>query len=363
MSKSTWFKITNAASKDEEAEISIYDVIGSWGVTAASFCAQLKAITASKINLRIHCPGGAIFEGAAIANAIERHPATVTAHIDGLAASMATVIAMSADKVCMAKNAMFMIHNPAGYVGGDAEDMRSIADLLDTLKETILNAYEQKTGKDRGDLSNMMDKETWLTAEEALEDGFIDEITEDVKAAACITGDFDLSGFLHAPSVDTATHGMPKKPTTLPEALTALEASQNRVGVLEPLTGQVSTLNAQLVTANGTITAHAGSISALTIERDTFKAERDTANGAIVTLRAEIATLKNTAKTASELAVDIVAETGAPAVSAEKNPSADAKLSGSVLLAAYEAIKDPEARTAFFAKNKAAIFAAYNSKR
>lgn len=195
----SWFSIKAAAADPDLAEIYIYDEIGSYGVTAKSFISALNATKAKQINLRINSPGGACFEGNAIYNAIQRHPATVTTHIDGLAASMASVIAMAGAQVHMAKNAMIMIHNPSVYSGGDSDALRKDADMLDKVKQTLVGAYAAKTGIGEDDIAEMMDEETWMDADECLEKGFCDVITEPSEAATNTMAGFDLSRFSTRP--------------------------------------------------------------------------------------------------------------------------------------------------------------------
>ena len=182
MNSANWFSITHAAS--DTAEVLIYDAIGSYGVTAKQFIGDLQKITAKKIARRIHSPGGSIFDGSAIANARTRHRATVTTDIDGLAASMATVVALSGNPVHMAANGMFLIHMASGQVGGSSKEMRQLADLIDKLTENIINTYAQKTGLPRKRLRSMMEAETSLNAAEARAHGFINAIHREQKAAA-----------------------------------------------------------------------------------------------------------------------------------------------------------------------------------
>ena len=182
-----WFEIINKADK---AEIWIYEQIGEdfWtggGVTAKSFQKELAGIKASQIDLHINSPGGEVFDGITIYNLIKQHPANVTAHIDGLAASIASVIALAGDTVIMAENALFMIHNPWGFAMGDASEMRKTADLLDKIGGSLVTAYSSKSGKSDDEISALMDSETWMTAQEAKDAGFIDEISEQMDLAAC----------------------------------------------------------------------------------------------------------------------------------------------------------------------------------
>jgi hypothetical protein len=112
----------------------------------------------------------------------------VTVYVDGLAASIASVIAMAGDRVIMPKNALMMVHNPWGLAIGDAEDLRKEAEILDTIKETIVSAYQDKTGLERDDIIELMEAETWLTAQDALDWGFIDEIEGEGRIAALVRG-------------------------------------------------------------------------------------------------------------------------------------------------------------------------------
>lgn len=182
----SWYSIK--AKANDTAEISIYDEIGYWGITAKSFSKDLKALgnNLKQINLHIHSPGGDVFDGIAIYNLLKNHPANVTVYIDGLAASMASVIAMAGNEVIMPENAMMMIHKPWGVQGGDAEDMRKYADLLDKIENTLIPAYANKTGKTPEELAEMLSAETWLNGKECVEQGFADKLAEPLVAMASI---------------------------------------------------------------------------------------------------------------------------------------------------------------------------------
>ena len=182
----SWYSIK--AKANDTAEISIYDEIGFWGVSAASFAQDLKDCgnNIKQINLHIHSPGGDVFDGIAIYNLLKNHPANVTVYIDGLAASMASVIAMAGDEVIMPENAMMMIHKPWGIQGGDAEDMRKYADLLDKVENTLIPAYASKTGKTPEELAEMLSAETWLNGKECVEQGFANKLAEPLVAMASI---------------------------------------------------------------------------------------------------------------------------------------------------------------------------------
>ncbi|MEQ5184065.1 ClpP-like prohead protease/major capsid protein fusion protein [Providencia alcalifaciens] len=181
-----WFQMK--ATSETTADIYIYDEIGGWGISARRFTEDLIALgNLSHINLHIHSPGGEVFEGIAIYNQLKNHNASITVYIDGLAASMASVIAMVGDEVIMPTNAMMMIHKPWGVSWGDADDMRDYADLLDKVENVLLPAYMEKTGKTKEELEAMLSEETWLTAEECVEHGFANSIIEPVKAMASLS--------------------------------------------------------------------------------------------------------------------------------------------------------------------------------
>lgn len=182
------------ALNDGNAEIFIYSDIGyDWWEdksTAQLFAEELKNLgDVNSIDLHINSNGGDVFDGQAIHSLIKNHKGFVTAYIDGLAASIATVIAMGADKVIMPKNAMMMIHNAWTGLYGNANDLRKMADDLDHINDTIVHTYLAKV-KDKTDeatIRDLMDKESWLNAEECLSLGLCDEVSEPVKMAACLT--------------------------------------------------------------------------------------------------------------------------------------------------------------------------------
>jgi ATP-dependent Clp endopeptidase proteolytic subunit ClpP len=175
-----WFEI-RAKAESLEAEILLFGEIGMWGITAKDFTNELKELgPRDRYIVRINSPGGDVFEGAAIYNALRRLKGDVEVHVDGLAASMASVIAMAGDKIVMGEASMMMIHNPWSFAIGEAEDMRKQADVLDKVKASILKAYTKRSGKSEEDVSALMDAETWLTAEEAVAEGFADEVDGDL---------------------------------------------------------------------------------------------------------------------------------------------------------------------------------------
>ena len=144
-------------------------------VTPKAFRADLDA-GAGDIIVWINSPGGDCVAAAQIYNMLMDYKGTVTVKIDGIAASAASVIAMAGTKVLMSPTALMMIHNPLTVAIGDSEEMQKAIDMLSEVKESIINAYEIKTGLSRAKLSHLMDAETWMNANKAVELGFADEI-------------------------------------------------------------------------------------------------------------------------------------------------------------------------------------------
>jgi len=185
-----WFNIQGKAT-DAVAEVYIFDEIGAYGITAQDFISEMKEYKDTPVNLRINCIGGDVFDGMAMYNIIKKREAKTTAYIEGIAASMGSVIALAADEVIMAENSLFMIHNAWGGAMGEAEDMRKTASILEKISGEIANIYERKTRLSLNRIIEMMDKETWLNANEAYELGFIDLISDSIKVAA----KYDVSKF------------------------------------------------------------------------------------------------------------------------------------------------------------------------
>ncbi len=188
--KGKWYSIQNKAG-GETADIYIFDEIGTYGVTAQEFINDIKDLKGTSINLRINSLGGDVFDGMAMYNVIKRREAKTTVYIEGIAASIATIIALGADEVVMAENSLFMIHNAWGGTMGEAKDMRKTADTLDKISGELTDIYRKKTGLSYEALQEMMDQETWLNAEEAYELGFVDVISDSIKVAA----KYDVSKF------------------------------------------------------------------------------------------------------------------------------------------------------------------------
>lgn len=175
----------NQTSEQEERVLELYGTIAeeSWfddDVTPQMFRNELFS-GKGPITLWINSPGGDCIAASQIYAMLMDYPDEVTVKIDGIAASAASVIAMAGTKVLMAPTALMMIHNPATITMGDHEDMKRAIEMLNEVKESIINAYEIKTGVSRIKLSHLMDAETWMNANKAIELGFADEVLKDEK--------------------------------------------------------------------------------------------------------------------------------------------------------------------------------------
>lgn len=190
----SWYAVRALA---EGAEISIYDEIGAFGVSAKGFVEALAAIPdGAALTLRINSPGGSVFDAVAIHNALRRRAGPVAVWIDGVAASAASYVAMAGDEVVMPRNTFLMIHDPVGVAAGAAEEMRAMAEALDRIRASLLQGYVAKSGRPETEIAALMAKESWLDAEEAVALGLADRIAEPVRIAAV----FDLARLGGAPA-------------------------------------------------------------------------------------------------------------------------------------------------------------------
>lgn len=190
----SWYRIE--AKTENTAEVWLYDEIGNWGITARQFADEIRALkNVTHIDLRIHSDGGSVFDGTAMYSVLKNHKATIHAHIDGVAASMATVVAMAADVIHIAENGFMMIHKPSYFgVGGDADDLREKADLLDKAEASVVAAYQKKTGKSEEEIKALLKAETWFTGPEAVAAGFADQLTQPVEMAAQLNSGKEYTG-------------------------------------------------------------------------------------------------------------------------------------------------------------------------
>ena len=163
----------------ETGEIFLYDAIGDpwWGMIGAeNVIGDLAKMGGKRVTMRIASPGGSVDEGRLIYNAMKRYQGGVDVVVDSSAYSIASYIAMAGERVVMAKNAMMMIHNPWTMAFGDAAELRKTADVLDKYRDSIVDAYTDKSDKDRKKMLAILDAETWYTAQEAVDEGFATEV-------------------------------------------------------------------------------------------------------------------------------------------------------------------------------------------
>jgi len=174
--------------------IEFYDEVGAYGISAKAFAEQLKAVRGD-IVLRINSPGGDVFEGTAIANLLAAHPGNVRVEIVGIAASIASIIAMSGDEIAIAENAYLMIHNSWSLTVGNRHDHADTEELLTQIDQTLAATYAARTGLSPAACAGMMDDETWLVGGDAKAKGFATELMGEMKIGAR----FDLSIYGRAP--------------------------------------------------------------------------------------------------------------------------------------------------------------------
>lgn len=342
-----WYAFKNSSDKSGEVELSIYDEIGAFGIGAKEFIAELREYKGQHVHVRINSPGGEIIDGSAIANALNRHEGGVTVHIDGLAASMASYIAMSGKPTYMSENALLMIHNPWTLAAGEADDLRKQADLLDTMKSTLVRGYQRKSGMPAEEISRLMDEETWLTALEATALGFVDAIEDGIPAAASakdlrhrfdtFAKRMDESNSV-APEVEVAA---PAVEVAVEEAPAAVEAEAAPEVTEEPAAAEAAPERDPNAGVTPIISAE--KLAALEAEKAEAIARAEAAE-------AELAKVKD-AFAALEKSAGVSAATVAPvAKSEESDPVAQ-------WMAAVEA-KDFAASNKLYAENKKAIWAA-----
>ena len=223
MAKNKFWQFRNQADS-KVGELLLYGIIESaswWGdeLTPKSFKKDLDALgDIEQLNVYVNSEGGDVFAGQAIRSMLKRHKAYVTGYVDGLAASAASLILTGCDKVIMPANAMQLVHNAWTVAMGNSNDFRKIAEDLDKIGESVISAYQEKTGLNESEIKKIMDAETLMTAAEAVELGFADEIEEQKLVAACLTDGIltlngqkmDLSRYKNAPRFIVTTPEPPK---------------------------------------------------------------------------------------------------------------------------------------------------------
>jgi HK97 family phage portal protein len=221
-----WYRITNTldGAGSPTSSVHIYGDIGSWGITAASFVEELKNVDAAEIQLYINSPGGEVFDGLAIHNALRSHRARVMVQVDSLAASIASVIAMAGDRIVMSPHSQLMIHDASGVSCGNPEELREYADFLDRQSDNIAGVYAERAGGTVKQWRKRMQAETWYFADEAVEAGLADEVaqptrTPDDDRAVAAQWDLAVYNYAHtgredapAPPMDAAPEPAPVTP-------------------------------------------------------------------------------------------------------------------------------------------------------
>jgi len=213
------FEVLADASGD--ATVYLYDVIVSddWygGVSAASFVQQLAQLNAPNIHLRINSPGGDVFAARAMEAAIREHPSNIVAHVDGVAASAASFLAIACDQVVMSDGAFMMIHRGSCMAWGTGDDLRATAALLDKVDASLVTSYANKTGQSADDIAAWMAAETWFTAGEAVELGFADEVA--AGSAPSNAGKWNLSAYSNTPPLATGQPSASEPPDPVPKVV------------------------------------------------------------------------------------------------------------------------------------------------
>lgn len=194
------------AESDAETAIYLYDEIGYYGVSAKRFQEVLMSVSTENIRLHINSPGGDVFDGIAIYNALIAWEGNITVSIDGLAASAASLIAMAGDRIEIADSAFVMIHNAWTIALGSSADFAEIAKTLGKIDASLARVYADRTGIDLADIKSMMDDTTWLDSGDAVERGFADAVVP-LPNSAEAQASFDVSNFRNAPRAVVNRHG------------------------------------------------------------------------------------------------------------------------------------------------------------
>ncbi len=240
----TWYniKVIPQANATSEAEVSIFDEIGFWGINATDFKKDWDKVKNLKnIKITINSPGGSVFDGMAIYNMISDVREKVTVEVDGLAASISSIIAMAGKKLVMREGTFLMIHNPWTMMAGGSDDLRKEADVLDKIKDQLVGIYQNKTNLKASDIEAMMKEETWMTPTEARAMGFADEVVTASRIAASYNKGLIEYGFKHTPISET-----PNATITEPQDIKEISAT-----VEEPIkvdyTEQTNALRAKIL--------------------------------------------------------------------------------------------------------------------
>ena len=370
MSDQSWYRIENKA--DDSAEVLIYNEVGL-GVSAFGLVREVRASTAKTINVRLNTPGGRVMDGLAIYNALRSSGKRVVVHVDGMAASIGSVIAMAGDEIRMAKNAYMMIHNPMGAAVGDSDDMRHLAKQLDSIKDTIAETYADRSGgkKTKQEFMALMDAETWFTAKEAKAAGLADVVTdadgEPIKAyagaifnkapeavARAMRGETQISegGGRSDATTSTAPNAGPESETTMSQPNTAATANQ----AVEPKPATIAELKAAFPTDPAFALESAEKAYTLTEAKaayaDVLQAKLTEQATEITNLKAQTSSVENKVGNAA-LGGNVVENKGGDAVAFG---TAKAEFNGEVRKLVNSGEYDHAAAVRFVAKDKSDLY-------
>lgn len=344
-SESPWLDLRSTSP--ESADLFIYSPIGSLPGAAAATLATLAGLPVKRINVRLNSPGGSVFSGLAVYNALRAHPARVVVYIDGLAASVASAVAMAGDEIRIAANAMLMIHAPSGAAAGGADDMRETAAMLDKVADNLRDIYAQRSGLKREAVAEYMKTDTWFSAEEARAAGLVTHI----DAAKTASAHFDLSHFHNVPAVlagnNNPQNNMPND--TVEGTAPAVEMFTAEAVALQVQSATEAAHASAKVAFDAAAAAHVQALDALRAELGSKIAAKDT----------ELAELAKKLVQAEELSASHIG--AAPVASVPGSNGAPAPKTPAEILAHYRELTGAH-RSEYFAKHKAEIWAAHDQE-
>ena len=336
--ETTWYNL-KAKAKDGPVEMSIYDEIGLWGITAKDFIFDLGRAKGRDINLTLHTPGGDVADGLAIYNALKKHDGKVSITVDTVAASMGSVIALAGDETSIVDNGFIMVHNPWSMAVGNAADMEKASEDLKKFEKVLVNTYIDATGKGEDEIRALMDAETWMTAEEAVENGFAGSITTATKAAASMSnfrGAFARNLESNRPlpvGIVPSTKTEPKDKEMENETIIESEELQAKI---DELTAALESKENELAEANA--------LAAKSVEQNDEK---------VASVRADAAKIVEYGKAHSKVDMAVAAIAEGKSIEAFKSELLDAYAEGIEVAEPVEEVievdanKEPESRAEF----------------